>query len=83
MPFNPEEFVKAFESAVKRKKPAGIICPMCSNGGWNIPGGYTLSPLQNEFANFQIGGPAIPKVPLICSNCGFVAEISIGALGLL
>lgn len=83
MPFNKDEFIEAFEDAVKRKKVEGIICPICSNGKWNIPGGYTMSALQNDLVGFKIGGPAIPKVPIICNNCGFVAEIAIGVLGLL
>jgi len=83
MPFNKEEFAKAFEDAVKRKKVGGISCPICSNGKWSIPGGYTMSPLQDELVGIKIGGPAIPKVPIICNNCGFVAEIALGVLGLV
>lgn len=81
--FNKDEFIEAFEDAVRRKGGKGIICPICSNGKWNIPGGYTMSALQNELVGLKIGGPAIPKVPIICNNCGFVAEIAIGVLGLL
>jgi len=83
MPFNREEFAEALESAVKRKNVRGIICPICSNGKWNIPGGYTMSPLQDDLVGIKIGGPSIPKVPIVCNNCGFVAEIAIGVLGLL
>lgn len=83
MPFNREEFAKAFEGAVKRKTNRGIICPICSNGKWKIPGGYTMSSLQDELGAVKIGGPAMPKVQIVCNNCGFVAEIAIGVLGLL
>lgn len=84
MPFNKDEFIKAFEGAIKRKKGTGnVVCPMCSDNHWQLPGGYTVSSLQNELGGIRLGGPAIPKVPIICSNCGFVAEIAIGILGLL
>lgn len=83
MPFDSQDFVKRLEEAVQRKKPGGVACPLCSNTRWQLPGGYVVSSLQNEIGGIHIGGPGIPKVPMICANCGFVAEIAIGVLGLL
>jgi hypothetical protein len=83
MPFDSHEFVQRLEEAVQRKKTGGVICPLCSNTRWQLPGGYVVSSLQNEIGGIHIGGPGIPKVPMICANCGFVAEIAIGVLGLL
>ena len=53
MPFSKDEFAKAFEDAVRRKTDRGIICPICSHGKWKIPGGYTMSPLQDELERFK------------------------------
>lgn len=83
MTFDSKDFVERLKAAVQKKKTGGVVCPLCSNALWQLPGGYIVSSLQDEISGINIGGPGIPKVPMICANCGFVAEIAIGVLGLL
>ncbi len=58
-------------------------CPLCKKNKFTLAGGYFAHDLQIDLQNRQIGGVNIPTVPLICTNCGFIAEFAAGTLGLL
>jgi hypothetical protein len=60
-----------------------MICPMCQQNQFLMSDGYINNIIQNDLSSFSIGGPSIPSVALICKNCGFVSQHSIGILGLL
>ncbi len=52
-----------------RVKWAGRPCVMCGVGNWNIQEStYELREF-NE-GNMVIGGPIIPVIPVVCTNCG-------------
>lgn len=87
MPFDKNttnDFIQHFESKLLDK---GILspphCPLCSQTQWTVAPGYVLSPIQEQLGGLVIGGPTIPTIPIICDNCGFVASIALGPLGLL
>ncbi|MEI6135493.1 MAG: hypothetical protein WCP72_11005 [Desulfomonile sp.] len=61
------------------KKP----CPRCGNQNFSLLGGYFNQPIQTQLSGLVIGGPSVPSVVVICSNCGFMAQHALGALGLL
>ena len=65
------------------KKMAGAACPICQNKAFNLADGYFLNTLQADFNALSLGGPSIPTVAAICTNCGFVSQHAIGVLGLL
>lgn len=69
------------EALTKRK--LGMICPMCQNKSFIMADGYFNNNMQTDFSSFSIGGPAIPTIAIICSNCGFVSQHALGVLNLL
>src|SRR5688572_23095801 len=52
-----------------KEKWAGRTCPMCLTGNFNLQD--TLFEIR-EFGQggFTIGGPVLPVVPVVCTNCG-------------
>ncbi len=65
---------------------AGVraTCPMCDAASWVLADGYFNEPIQGSLRHgLVIGGPSIPSVAIVCSNCGFMSRHAIGALGLL
>jgi DNA-directed RNA polymerase subunit M/transcription elongation factor TFIIS len=66
-----------------QKKVTNFECPVCKNKEFMLVGGYFAHDLQEDLNNRRIGGINIPTVPLICKNCGYIAEFAAGNLGLL
>jgi hypothetical protein len=78
---NNEQKKKIAEALEKRKH--GLTCPMCQNKSFIMADGYFNNNMQTDFGSFSIGGPAIPTIAIVCSNCGFVSQHALGVLGLL
>jgi hypothetical protein len=78
---NNDDKKKIAEALEKRKN--GLTCPMCQNKSFIMADGYFNNNMQTDFGSFSIGGPAIPTIAIICSNCGFVSQHALGVLGLL
>lgn len=55
-------------------------CPVCNRNLFEIVNGFFANQIQNDLKSINIGGQAIPTVALICRNCGFVSQHSLGAL---
>ncbi len=73
---------KAIDSL--NKKGVKKVCPMCGNNNFVIADGYFNQTMQGNLqAGIIIGGPSIPTVAIICTNCGFISHHALGALGLL
>ena len=59
-------------------------CPFCHQGRFTLIDGYITDSVQNEFNNQVIGSKiTLPSVALVCNNCGFISQHSLGILGLL
>lgn len=58
-------------------------CPRCANVNFILADGYFNHSMQVDFKDFRIGGPSIPTIATVCSNCGFISEHALGVLGLL
>lgn len=69
-------------NALKEKIP-NLRCPACSHVGFGLAEGYFAHDIQPDLVNRRMGGPNVPTVPLICTNCGYVMEFAAGALNLL
>ncbi len=78
---NNDQKKKIVEALEKRKH--GLTCPMCQNKNFIMADGYFNNNMQTDFGSFSIGGPAIPTIAIVCSNCGFVSQHALGVLGLL
>lgn len=52
-----------------RVKWAGRSCNMCGQGNWNVSGKlFELREFQS--GSLSVGGPVVPVVPIVCTNCG-------------
>ncbi|MCY3731419.1 MAG: hypothetical protein OXF98_08765 [Rhodospirillaceae bacterium] len=45
--------------------------------------GYFNQTVQDDMSELVIGGASIPSIVTACTNCGFLSQYALGALGLL
>ncbi|MGN8197912.1 hypothetical protein ACS8Y6_04405 [Salinisphaera sp. RV14] len=76
---------KQRKEVASRLEERGVrnACPMCGGKSWTVADGYFNQALQGELKGMVLGGPSIPSAALICTNCGFMSQHALGALGLL
>lgn len=55
--------------AYLKDKWEGRRCPMCGKGNWSVQDTVYEIREFNE-GSFVVGGPVIPVVPIVCTNCG-------------
>lgn len=58
-------------------------CPMCRHNSFTMLDDYLTKNLQPNFHELSIGGPVVPTVAIVCTNCGFISEHALGVLGLV
>lgn len=66
-----------------QERGALLPCPRCGHTQFTILDGYFYHVLQFELPNYSIGGAGVPAIGIACTNCGFLSEHALGALGLL
>jgi hypothetical protein len=66
-----------------RRNGRGALCPMCGHKHFTIADAYTVNTLQSDFNALNLGGPSIPAIAILCTNCGFISQHALGALGQL
>lgn len=69
---------------VLREKWKGQVapCPMCRATHWTVGDGLVSQPMQEPGGGFQIGGPTLECLALICNNCGNTQLLNALVLGL-
>ncbi|HTY55767.1 MAG TPA: hypothetical protein VMB26_11225 [Candidatus Binataceae bacterium] len=77
----PDQQKKIIEAL--EKKGAKNPCPRCGNPSFALLSGYFNQTLQTQLGGLVIGGPSVPSAVVACTNCGFLAQHALGALGLL
>ena len=74
-----QEQLAKFQQWAARK---GIknTCESCGSNKWEL-GDIVAAP---TFAGggFNIGGPTVPMVPMICTNCGYIRHYAAVLIGL-
>jgi RNase P subunit RPR2 len=80
---NNFEYKKEEAIAKITAKAKNLICPICDNKNMILGDGFFTNDVQRDFSSRRMGGENIPTLPVICSECGFVREFSMGVLGLL
>ena len=60
-----------------------LQCPMCTGKNFSIADGYFNNPLQNNLTSVSIGGPSIPTIGIVCTNCGFLSQHALGIINAL
>lgn len=77
-PEQKDEIVKILQD-----RGAQLPCPRCDNKEFTLVEGYFNQLLQTETGGLVLGGPSIPSAVLACTNCGYLSQHALGALGLL
>jgi transcription initiation factor IIE alpha subunit len=79
-----EKIVKKIEDAIKKKRgQGGFQCPVCTNNNFSLAGGFTNDFLMDKMSgNLRIGGPTLPSVPIVCTNCGNTFFLNAKILGI-
>lgn len=65
------------------EKGADKPCPRCGNKAFTLVDGFFNQTIQNSASDYVLGGESIPSVITACTNCGFLSQYALGALGLL
>ncbi len=58
-------------------------CPRCGHKSFALVDGYFAAVVQSSLPSLQLGGQLVPYIAVVCSHCGFMAQHSLGALGLM
>ena len=58
-------------------------CPMCGEKSFGLADGLFFHNTFKSVGNASPSGFGVPCAFLICKNCGFISEHSIGFLGLI
>lgn len=79
-----QEIVQRIIAAIREKTANfDFRCPVCNHNTWHVPQDYTYLPLRKDFAGgIRLGGPILPLVPLVCTNCGNTHLLNLKVLGL-
>lgn len=59
-------------------------CPICHKESFSLLDGYINDSVQENYRMQTIGSKTmIPSVALVCNNCGFISQHSLGVLELM
>jgi hypothetical protein len=65
-------------------KAPGLSCPVCKQKNFILGNGFVNeSVIDHLEQGVIIGGPSMPEVVIVCSNCGNILKFSAGVMGLL
>ena len=78
-----EKVIKELNSRIKQVRRETLKCPCCKHNNFQILDGYTRRDLNENLDTIQIGGNNVPSISIICTNCGYIMDFSIGVLGFL
>lgn len=78
MPLSQEQQKKA-QAAVKKHLRRG--CSVCGESKWQL--GDIVHAIPYQQGAFVLGGPSIPVLFVVCTNCFHIVPFSAMALGLI
>ena len=78
----PDEFAEKIISALEGKN-VNLPCPRCGGNDFHLADGLILHVMQSSVSDPRLYGRGFICVGVICDNCGYCAEHSLGSLGLL
>jgi hypothetical protein len=79
--WSQEQKERVIEALAKRE--VRLPCPRCGSHNFTLLDGYFKQSIQAELGKTVLGGPAIPSVVTVCTQCGFISQHALGVLGLL
>jgi len=65
------------------KRVESFDCPICHQSKYSFVDGYSVDIIQQQYKGLQLAGRIMPKVTLVCNNCGHIDNFSLGVLGLI
>ena len=79
-----EEIIKKIDEAIRRKSGQTTFkCPVCTNNQFSLAGGFTNNFLMDNIqGGLVLGGPVLPSIPIVCTNCGNTFFLNAKVLGL-
>ncbi|MBK6953343.1 MAG: hypothetical protein IPH24_15250 [Crocinitomicaceae bacterium] len=61
------------------KRNAQNPCHRCGHNSFSLIDGYSYFPIQEKLDGTVLGGPNIPAILVVCSNCGALISHAVGA----
>lgn len=80
------QFSKKLKSEILEKltsRGVNAVCPRCGNNSFTLVDGMFVQVVQEDTDKLRLGGTTVPTVITACTNCGFIAQHALGALGML
>jgi len=76
--------IKKIDEAIKKKRgSSGFRCPVCTNDNFSLAGGFTQDFLMDKIGGaLFLGGPVLPSIPIVCTNCGNTFFLNTRVLGI-
>jgi len=82
LPFSKEQRDQIID-AIETRLDGPPECPLCGGTQWTfVGGGLAFIDLIDDAEQRYMGGPALPNVALICTDCGHTLFFNIYFLGL-
>ena len=78
----PKELKEKISAKFLEKGLFDSPCPMCHNRVFGLADGLFFHSVYKSIGDKSFSGLGVPCALLICQNCGFISEHSIGFLGL-
>lgn len=74
-----KEIIQALANRIEKME-----CPICHRESFSLLDGYISDSVQENYRIQTIGSKTIiPSVALVCNNCGFISQHSLGVLELM
>lgn len=77
-----EEIIRELNKRIE-KLNKDFQCPICKNNTFNVIDGFTRRNIDKNLTRINLGGPVVPSISIVCSNCSYMADFAVGALGFL
>ncbi len=79
-----DEIAKKINEIIKKKRgETDFKCPVCTNDKFSLAGGFTNDFLMDNIGGgLIVGGPVLPSVPIVCTNCGNTFFLNTRVLGI-
>ena len=73
------------DKLINKLKSKGVDkpCPMCGHENFLIENGLIVNILQDNLSSLHLYGPGLVSIFITCENCGYVAQFSLDALGMM
>lgn len=75
-----QEKLKNVVDRLNESVPGGFECPICHHRDFQVVKGFFQSIVQDDPLKLDLSGQSVPSIQVICQNCGFMSNHSVGVL---